>query len=90
MQKTYDRFCEHTTYSGTTYSGSITKGDNTMEETYQELMKYSVKRFNSAYNNHLIKDELVREIEVTLNTLTEKIYNINNQRVEETLAMEGK
>lgn len=27
MQKTYDRFCEHTTYSGTTYSGSITKGD---------------------------------------------------------------
>ena len=51
-----------------------------MEETYQELMKYSVKRFNSAYNNHLIKDELVREIEVTLNTLTEKIYNINIHR----------
>ncbi len=71
------------------FTMSITKGD-IMNETYQELMKYSVKRFNSAYNNHLIKDELVREIEVTLNTLTEKIYNINNQRVEETLAMEGK
>lgn len=28
MQKINDRFCEHTTYSGTTYSGSITKGDN--------------------------------------------------------------
>ena len=89
MQKTNDILDQPTIYSGTTSSMSITKGD-TMNKTYQELMKYSVKRFNSAYNNHLIKDELVREIEVTLNTLTEKIYNINNQRVEETLAMEGK
>tara|TARA_R100001443_G_scaffold112938_1_gene127064 strand:+ start:577 stop:846 length:270 start_codon:yes stop_codon:yes gene_type:complete len=89
MQKTNDILDQPTIYSGTTSSRSITKGD-TMNETYQELMKYSVKRFNSAYNNHLIKDELVREIETTLNTLTEKIYNINNQRVDETLAMEGK
>ena len=89
MQKTNDILDQPTIYSGTTSSMSITKGD-TMNETYQELMKYSVKRFNSAYNNHLIKDELVREIETTLNTLTEKIYNINNQRVVETLAMEGK
>ena len=42
------------------------------EETYQELMRYVLKRFNSAYDNHLIKDDLVREIETTLNTLTEK------------------
>ena len=88
--KERDILDQPTIYSGTTSSRSITKGENTMEETYQELMKYSVKRFNSAYNNHLIKDELVREIEVTLNTLTEKIYNTNNQRVNETLAMEGK
>lgn len=88
--KDRDILDQPTTYSGTTSSRSITKGENTMEETYQELMKYSVKRFNTAYNNHLIKDELVREIETTLNTLTEKIYNINNQRVDETLAMEGK
>tara|TARA_R100000329_G_scaffold150999_1_gene145481 strand:- start:1155 stop:1346 length:192 start_codon:yes stop_codon:yes gene_type:complete len=57
------------------------------QESYQELMRYSVKRFNSAYDNHLIKDDLVREIETTLNTLTEKIYNISNQRVDEMLAM---
>lgn len=50
------------------------------EETYQELMRYALKRFNSAYDNHLIKDDLVREIETTLNTLTEKIYNTRNQR----------
>ncbi len=39
MQKTNDRFCEHTTYSGTTYSGSITKGDNKMNlvEIREEL-----------------------------------------------------
>ena len=89
MENETDILDQPTIYSGTTSSMSITKGD-TMNETYQELMKYSVKRFNAAYNNHLIKDELVREIEVTLNTLTEKIYNINNQRVDETLAMEGK
>jgi hypothetical protein len=51
------------------------------EETYQELMRYALKRFNSAYDNHLIKDDLVREIETTLNTLTEKIYNTRNQRI---------
>ena len=51
------------------------------EETYQELMRYALKRFNSAYDNHLIKDDLVREIEKTLNTLTEKIYNTRNQRI---------
>jgi len=59
------------------------------QESYQELMRYSVKRFNSAYDNHLIKDDLVREIETTLNTLTEKIYNISNQRVDEMLALEN-
>lgn len=51
------------------------------EETYQELMRYALRRFNSAYDNHLIKDDLVREIETTLNTLTEKIYNTRNQRI---------
>ena len=51
------------------------------EETYQELMRYALKRFNSAYDNHLIKDDRVREIETTLNTLTEKIYNTRNQRI---------
>ena len=51
------------------------------EETYQESMRYALKRFNSAYDNHLIKDDLVREIETTLNTLTEKIYNTRNQRI---------
>ena len=51
------------------------------EETYQELMRYALKRFNSAYDNQLIKDDLVREIETTLNTLTEKIYNTRNQRI---------
>ena len=51
------------------------------EETYQELMRYALKRFNSAYDNHLIKDDLVREIETTLNTLTEKIYNTRNQKI---------
>ena len=50
------------------------------EETYQELMRYALKRFNSAYDNHLIKDDLVREIETTLNRLTEEIYTISNQR----------
>lgn len=44
-------------------------------------MRYALKRFNSAYDNHLIKDDLVREIETTLNTLTEKIYNTRNQRI---------
>ena len=51
------------------------------EETYQELMRYALRRFNSAYDNHLIKDDLVREIETTLNRLTEEIYNTRNQRI---------
>ena len=29
------------------------------QETYQELMRYALKRFNNAYNTHLINDDLV-------------------------------
>tara|TARA_Y100000004_G_C8951542_1_gene428746 strand:- start:1765 stop:1947 length:183 start_codon:yes stop_codon:yes gene_type:complete len=57
------------------------------QETYQELMRYALKRFNNAYDNHLITDDLVREIETTLNSLTEKIYNVRNQRVDEMLEL---
>lgn len=50
------------------------------QETYQELMRYALKRFNNAYDNHLITDDLVREIETTLNSLTEKIYDTKNHK----------
>ena len=50
-------------------------------------MRYALKRFNNAYDNHLITDDLVREIETTLNSLTEKIYNVRNQRVDEMLGL---
>tara|TARA_R100001082_G_scaffold72299_1_gene41393 strand:- start:318 stop:503 length:186 start_codon:yes stop_codon:yes gene_type:complete len=46
---------------------------------YKELKGYAVTRFVSAYQNHTIKNEVVDEIERTLNTLTEKIYNPNSR-----------
>ena len=75
MQKTYDRFCKHTTYSGTTYSGSITKGDTMTRKHFEAIAEDINKRAMVIFFSQELTND---DKHIALHTLIHMAYDLGS------------
>ena len=75
MQKINDRFCEHTTYSGTTYSGSITKGETMTRKHFKAIAEdINTRATVVVFSQELSSDEKY----IALHTLKHLAYDLGS------------